>query len=231
MKVLIISGTNHKGSTYNTGRILAEKLTSAENISEIFLPRDFGNFCCGCAKCITESEDKCPHYAELHPITEMLDSSDVLIFTTPTYVFHATGQMKAFLDHYGWRWMVHRPEEKMFGKQAVIISTAAGMGMKSAMKDVADSCFFWGIPRVYKYGKAVMETDWGRVKPEIKAAIGKKTDSLAGKILGREGRVGITLKTRGLFFIMSMMQKNGFNEADVKYWKDKGWTQGKRPWR
>ena len=76
-----------------------------------------------------------------------------------------------------------------------------------------------------------METDWGRVKPEIKAAIGKKTDSLAGKILGREGRVGITLKTRGLFFIMSMMQKNGFNEADVKYWKDKGWTQGKRPWR
>ena len=161
----------------------------------------------------------------------MLDSSDVLIFTTPTYVFHATGQMKAFLDHYGWRWMVHRPEEKMFGKQAVIISTAAGMGMKSAMKDVADSCFFWGIPRVYKYGKAVMESDWSRVKPEIKAAIGKKTDSLAKKILGREGRVGITLKTRGLFFMMSMMQKNGFNEADVKYWKDKGWTQGKRPWR
>lgn len=36
------------------------------------------------------------------------------------------GSMKAFLDHYGYRWMVHRPEEKMFRKQAVCISTAAG---------------------------------------------------------------------------------------------------------
>ena len=30
--------------------------------------------------------------------------------------------MKAFLDHYGYRWMVHRPEAKMFGKQAVVIN-------------------------------------------------------------------------------------------------------------
>ena len=41
MKVTIISGTNHKGSTYNIGRIVAEKLTKSENISEVFLPRDF----------------------------------------------------------------------------------------------------------------------------------------------------------------------------------------------
>lgn len=229
MKVLIISGTAHKGSTYSIGRILAEKLTS--DISEVFLPRDFGEFCCGCTNCFMEGAEKCPHYSRLRPITELIDGADVLIFTTPTYVFHASGQMKAFLDHYGWRWMVHRPEEKMFSKQAVIISTAAGMGMKSAMKDVADSCFFWGIPRVYKYGKAVMETDWKKVKPEIKESIAKKTDALAGKISGRAGNVGVPLKTRGLFFIMSMMQKNGFNEADVNYWKEKGWTQGKRPWR
>lgn len=231
MKVLIISGTNHKGSTYNIGRILAEKLTAAENISEIFLPRDFDEYCCGCTRCFLDSEDECPHYARLKPLTDMIDSSDVLIFTTPTYVFHASGQMKAFLDHYGWRWMVHRPEEKMFSKQAVVISTAAGMGMKSAIKDVADSCFFWGISMIYKYGKAVMETSWGNVKPKIKASIEKKTDSLAKKILRREGNVPIALKTRGLFFIMSMAQKKGFNENDMKYWKEKGWTQGKRPWR
>ena len=231
MKVLIISGTNHKGSTYNVGRILADKLTTAENISEIFLPRDFGEFCCGCTKCIVDSADKCPHYSKLKPVTDMIDSSDVLIFTTPTYVFHASGQMKALLDHYGWRWMVHRPEEKMFGKQAVVISTAAGMGMKSAIKDIADSCFFWGIPRVYKYGKAVMETSWENVKPNIKESINKKTDSLAAKIKRRDGKVTVPIKTRGLFLIMSIMQRNGFNQADVDYWKAKGWTQGKRPWR
>lgn len=230
MKVLIISGTAHKGSTYNIGRQLAEKLKGAE-ISEIFLPRDFDKFCCGCTKCFMTSERECPHYEKLRPVTELIDGADVLIFTTPVYVFHASGQMKALLDHYGWRWMVHRPEEKMFSKQAVIISTAAGMGMKSAIKDIAHSCFFWGIPRVYKYGRAVMETDWSRVKPEIKASVDKKTSALAAKIMSRAGRVGVPLKTRALFRMMGMMQKNGFNEADRQYWISKGWTAGKRPWK
>lgn len=53
--------------------------------------------------------------------------------------------MKAFLDHYGYRWMVHRPEESMFRKQGVCISTAAGAGLKSTNKDMADSLFFWGV--------------------------------------------------------------------------------------
>ena len=65
----------------------------------------------------------------------------------------------------------------------------------------------------------------------MKESIGKKTDSLAAKIKGRVGKVSIPLKTRGLFFIMSTLQKNGFNQADVDYWNAKGWTQGKRPWR
>lgn len=64
-----------------------------------------------------------------------------MIFESPVYVYHVTGSMKAFLDHYGYRWMLHRPEESMFHKQAVCISTAAGAGMKSTNKDMADSFF------------------------------------------------------------------------------------------
>ena len=30
---------------------------------------------------------------------------------------------------------------------------------------------------------------------------------------------------------MHFLQKKGWNEADVKYWKEKGWTEKKRPWR
>ncbi|MBP5581659.1 MAG: NAD(P)H-dependent oxidoreductase, partial [Ruminococcus sp.] len=154
MKVLIISGTDHKGSSYSIGRIMAEKLTKPENISEVFLPRDFDEFCCGCTSCFTKGEDKCPHAAKLSPITELIDSSEVIILTSPVYVYHCTGQMKALLDHYGWRWMAHRPEEKMFSKQAVVVSTAAGAGVKSTTKDMADSCFFLGIPQTYRLGRA-----------------------------------------------------------------------------
>lgn len=231
MKVLIISGTNHKGSTYNIGRIMAEKLTKPEDISEVFLPRDFDVFCYGCTNCFEKNEELCPHAEKLKPITELIDASDVLILTSPVYVYHCTGQMKALLDHYGWRWMAHRPEEKMFSKQAVVVATAAGAGVKSTMKDMADSCFFWGIPQTYKLGRAVAAVDWQSVKPKIKDEINKKADSIAKKILKRQGKVPVSLKTKGFFKIMSLLQKNGWNKADVDYWKEKGWTEGKRPWK
>ena len=231
MKVLIISGTNHKGSTYNIGRIMAEKLTKPEDISEVFLPRDFDEFCYGCTNCFEKNEELCPHAEKLKPITELIDTSDVLILTSPVYVYHCTGQMKALLDHYGWRWMAHRPEEKMFSKQAVVVATAAGAGVKSTMKDMADSCFFWGIPQTYKLGRAVAAVDWQSVKPKIKDDINKKADSIAKKILKRQGKVPVSLKTKVFFKIMSLLQKNGWNKADVDYWKEKGWTEGKRPWK
>ena len=231
MKVLIISGTNHKGSTYSIGHIVAEKLTKAENISEVFLPRDFDEFCCGCTNCVSKSDDKCPHYSKLKPITELIDAADVLILTSPVYVYHCTGQMKALLDHYGWRWMAHRPDERMFSKQAVVVATAAGAGMKSTMKDMADSCFFWGIPQTYKLGKAVRAIDWNSVSPKMKESINAKADSIARKILKRQGKVPVGIKTRAFFKIMSLLQRNGWNKADMDYWKEKGWTGSKRPWK
>ena len=231
MKVLIINGTNHKGSTYSIARITAEKITSAENISEVFLPRDFDEFCCGCTNCFIKGAEKCPHAAKLKPITELIDNSDVIIFASPVYVYHCTGQMKALLDHYGWRWMAHRPEEKMFSKQAVVVSTAAGAGVKSTMKDMADSCFFMGIPQTYRLGIAVRATDWNGVSPKIKASINAKADSIAKKILKRQGKVPVSLKTKGFFKIMSLVQRSGWNEADKNYWNEKGWLGSKRPWK
>ena len=231
MKAVIISATSHKGSTYSIGRMLAEKLTAPENLSEVFLPRDLGEFCCGCTRCIMESSDKCPHYAKLQPITEKIDSADVIIFTSPVYVFHVTGQMKAFLDHYGWRWMAHRPDEIMFSKQAVVIATAAGAGMRSTMKDMADSSFYWGIPKTYKLGKAVYQTDWKQVSPKIKKSLEARTDKLAKKISARCGKVRVSLKTKMFFNVMRMIHRNGINEADTKYWKEKGWLDKNRPWK
>jgi len=231
MKVFIVCGTNHKGSTYHFGRIIAEKLTTAENISEVFLPRDFGEFCCGCTNCFVKSEENCPHYAKLKPITELIDGSDVIILTSPVYVYHATGQMKAFLDHYGWRWMSHRPDERMFGKQAVVVATAAGAGVKSTMKDMADSCFYWGIPQIYRLGKPIKAVNWEGVSPKLKDNINSKADSMAKKILKRQGKVPIPIKTRAFFKLMSLMQRNGWNKVDAEYWKEKGWIGSKRPWK
>lgn len=229
MKIVVINGQNHKGSTYNMGNMLAHKFSG--EITEFFLPHDFGEFCCGCTNCFEKSETLCPHYEKLKPITDAMDSADVLIFTSPVYVYHCTGSMKTFLDHFGYRWMVHRPEEKMFSKQAVILSTAAGAGLKSTNKDIKDSMFFWGVGRTYTYGAAVAATSWDDVKPEKKAAIEKKLDSIAKQVKFCFGRVTPSFKTKIFFNIMRMMQKKGWNQADVNYWKEKGWTEKKRPWK
>lgn len=229
MKITVIHGQSHKGSTYNIAKQLCDKLGG--EVTEFFLPKDFDCFCKGCTACFTTSETKCPDYEKLKLITDAMDNANVIILTSPVYVMHSTGAMKAFLDHLGYRFMVHRPEEKMFHKQAICISTAAGAGMKSAIKDMADSTFFWGIAKTYKLGFAVMETRWEMVKPKIKSRIDQKTTALARKISRRVGRIKPDIKTKGFFAIMAMMQKNGFNPSDKEYWKEKGWTSGKRPWK
>ncbi len=229
VKIILIHGQSHKGSTCHIARMLAKKLEG--EITEIFLPRDFDAFCVGCTACFSKSETLCPHYEKLKPITEAIDAADVIILASPVYVYHATGAMKAFLDHYGYRWMVHRPEASMFRKQAVCISTAAGAGMKSTNKDMADSMFFWGVAKTYRYGAAVRATSWSSVSDRAKQRMERKTSALARKIRKNCGRVKPSVKTRAFFGIVRLLQKSGWNEADVNYWKAKGWTGKLRPWK
>lgn len=229
LKIVIIHGQSHKGSTYHIARSLAEKLEG--EITEFFLPRDFNQFCVGCTQCFIKSETLCPHYEKLKPITDAIDRADVIILASPVYVFHATGAMKVFLDHYGYRWMVHRPDEAMFRKQAVCISTSAGAGTKSTNKDMADSLFFWGVARIYKYGLNVAATSWEQVTPERKTAIEEKTTQLSRRIRNNFRHLTPALKTRAFFFLMHLLERNGWCKADVEYWKAKGWTGSIRPWK
>lgn len=228
MKTVLIHGQNHRGSTYHIASNLAEKIGG--QVKEFFLPKDFGEFCIGCTRCFMESEKLCPHYESLRPIIEAMDEADVIILASPVYVFHATGSMKAFLDHLAYRWMVHRPEEGMFSKQAVCISTAAGGGMKSANKDMAHSFFFWGVGKIYKYGKAVQATGWKQVSPKKKQKIDQDLTSMAARIKKRHGKVRPGIKTKALFYLMRLLQKRGLNRADRLYWEEKGWLAGTRPW-
>lgn len=229
MKTVIIHGQSHKGSTYHVARLLAEKI--GWETKEFFLPKDFGAFCLGCTKCFLESEKLCPHYEALAPITEALDSADAIILASPVYVFHATGSMKAFLDHYGYRWMVHSPEGSMFKKQGVCIATAAGSGLGSTLRDMHHSLFFWGVARTYRFGAAVAATDWNGVSAKKLAAIDRKLTRIAKRILSRSESVTPGIKTKAVFHVMRLMQNKGWNERDVRHWKERGWTEKNRPWK
>ena len=89
------------------------------------------------------------------------------------YRYYAAGQMMSFLDHFGTWWMVHRPLPQMSGKQAVAISTAAGGGMKSTVRDMADSLEMWGIRKVYKLGLGVQAVKPDEIPNRIMQKINK----------------------------------------------------------
>lgn len=124
MKITIIHGQNHAGSTCMVARELAEKVGG--QVQEFFLPRDFDHPCCGCFRCFQGDLTHCPHYQDLAPMEQAILAADLLILDSPVYVYHASGQMMSFLDHFGTWWVVHRPRPEMSGKQAVAICTAAG---------------------------------------------------------------------------------------------------------
>lgn len=228
MKIVMIHGQNHKGSTFHIGRLLANKLNMES--TEFFLPRDMNHFCIGCYSCI-EDETKCPFWSEKKIILDAMEQADIFIFTSPNYCLAPSGAMKSFLDLMFDYWMVHRPKEWMFSKRAVVISTSAGASNNSAIKVVKNSLFGWGVPFVKSYGIAVQAMNWGMVKDEKKIKIEKDMTKLAKKLsCDKKPRVGI--KTRFMFRMMGMMHSAAWDSSPVEkqYWEEKGWISGKRPW-
>ncbi|MDO5559938.1 MAG: NAD(P)H-dependent oxidoreductase [Oscillospiraceae bacterium] len=230
MKIVMVNGQNHKGSTYNIGRMLAGMLGEDNEITEFFLPKDMNHFCVGCYQCI-DDRTKCPFYKEKSIIIDAMKEAELFIFTTPNYCLGPSGQMKAFLDVMFDYWMVHRPAEWMFKKKAVVISTTAGAGTSKAIKTVKDSLFYWGVPYIKSYGISVQAMNWAGVNGEKKEKITKDMTAIARKIKNM-GVPHVGLKTRFLFGMLQKMHKSGWDSSktEQKYWEDKGWLGKERPW-
>ena len=228
MKIVILHGQSHKGSSYHIGRMLAEKIDPNNIIAEFFLPKDLEHFCLGCYRCV-EEETACPFYAEKRAIMDKVESADLLIFTTPTYCLRASAPMKAFIDLNFTYWMPHSPRKTMFGKKAVVVSVAAGVGMKSAIKDISTALLYWGVPCVKSYGAALQAANWEQVSDKKKAKLERDSTKLAKKISSAKVKVGF--KTKALFYIMRMMIKTyDDTSSEKKYWYDNGWLGKDRPW-
>ena len=151
MDITIIHGQNHKGSSYHMGKAFLEKLSGSNQVHEFFLPRDLNFFCKGCYRCL-ENDENCPYFKEKSILEKAMKKSDLLIFTTPTYCMSLSAPLKSFFDLFFTNWMPHKPKACMFGKQAVIFSTAAGKGTKNALKEVKKNLHHWGISQINSFG-------------------------------------------------------------------------------
>lgn len=232
LKITVLHGQMHRGSTYNITRLFLDKLSDEHTeITEFFMPKDTPSFCIGCFNCFTKGESQCPHVDIVQPVVKAIEEADLLILESPCYVLGMTGQLKTFLDHMGYRWMPHRPHPKMFSKVGLVISTAAGAGAKQVTKTLQDHLFYWGVPQIYRYGKNIGASSWETVKPEMKSRIEKEVIRIATKILKQVGKVKPGVKTKVIFNIMRMSQKaNDWNPTDKEYWIKNGWLDRNKPW-
>ena len=227
MKITVVNGTSLRGITYKLKEYFLDNFRENAEITEFFLPKT----------CFLHDENKCKDREYVEKIEKAMQEADLLVFASPSYVFHTTGAMKTMLDHFGYRWIPHRPLKEMFSKRAVIITQCLGAGGKSAAKDIKDSLSWWGVSDIKTLSfKLMSDVLWDKIPEKRRNAIKASIDSCAKKTLAAlPNKPRVNLSTKCKFFIVRAMQtslgKKDPEYTDFKYWKSNGWLDKTRPWK
>lgn len=238
MKITVINGTEKHGMTWRLKEMFLERFKETAEITEFCLPRDCPDFCMGCVNCIFRGEHTCKDAIHIQRIAASLLDADLIVMTSPAYVMHVTGAMKAMLDHFAYLWMPHRPAPQMFTKRAVIITQCLGAGARSAARDIRASLSWWGISeiRVFK-GKLMSDIVWDRLTEKKRSELTLRIERLAEKIsridYGKPSRVSMAVRVKFGFcrMIQKSLHKKGAESLDGKYWDRQGWLGKVRPWK
>lgn len=237
MKIVVVNGTEKKGVTFRLKEMFLAQFRGNAEILEFYLPKDCPTFCAGCTTCFVKGEDYCRHSEQAKPIREAIESADLLVFTSPAYVMHATGAMKSFLDHMAFRWLPHRPHPAMFAKRAVILTQCLGAGAKSAAKDIKDSLSWWGISKIAVCSMSLMSgITWEKLPVKKQNTIAFKIKKLAKQFakINYTKPARVKLKTKLKFYLCRIIQKTVHKKQpslDSVYWAEQGWLGKRRPWR
>lgn len=233
MKVTIIHGNNRQGNTYRTVQLFKTELSKLGAISyaEYYLPTDLPHFCNGCQTCLCKGREHCPHSSYVAPIISDIFTSDGIILASPVYVMNVSGCMKSFLDHLFTMWIPHRPEEELFDKVGIAISTAAGTGLGATLKTMTRTFNYLGFKRYFSYGCKALELEKNEAKINTKLA--NRAHRFYRAMQKRESLTP-RLYPRLVFAAMRPMIRSYADDSvvgrDKDYWLQKGWLDGKNPW-
>jgi multimeric flavodoxin WrbA len=224
MKIVVLHGQSHKGSTWHVTRLLLDEFNEKTDAIREFQTNDIKP-CLGCSSCIIKDEELCPHRAVVGQIIETIEQADIVIAESPNYCMGMSGQLKMLFDHMGYRWMSHRPHHSMKHKIGVAVSTTAGLGAEKVTRDIVRQMFWWGVAKTYRLPFTVAAMSWKDVKDERKVKLQKKAKKLAREINKRHCKVKPGIRSKFMFGMMRAMQKGkmSWNPVDRKHWEDNGW--------
>jgi len=226
MKIVAVHSKN-TGSTHMVASMLLDEIKRIRPEAQVteFCAQGFKP-CVGCFSCFANGEETCPHHADVHPIAEAIERSDVVILDSPTYVMGISGAMKSFLDHLAYRWFAHRPHPSMASKIGVAISTTGGGGAGGVTKALKTQFFGLSMGKYYRLGFSIMAFNWNDVKPKKKAQIERAVKRTARRVAGKSGKARRSIFLKLLLWGMHFVQqKNDWFPLDNKWWKDNGWIK------
>ncbi len=238
MNITVINGTEKHGMTYRLKEMFLAEFRDRAIITEYYLPKDCPSFCKGCVSCTLKGEGACKDAQYIEKIDRSILEADLIVMTSPAYVFHVTGAMKVLLDHFAYRWIPHRPAPEMFGKRAVIITQCLGAGAKAAAKDMKHSLSWWGVSKIGVFTGALMSSlFWEELSKkkqnELTGKVKKLSHRFAQMDYAKPARTNMITKIK--FFICRKIQKslhkNDPEYLDGKYWAEQGWLGKIRPWK
>lgn len=225
MKILVLHGQKHHGSTWNITKMFLDGLVKKDDTLDEFFVNDLPD-CNGCFNCILRDENTCPHRDVYGPIIEAFEAADIVVVESPNYCFGMTGQLKTFFDHMAYRWIVHRPLPSMNYKLGVVFCTTAGTGAGVAARQIKRQLTWLGIPKVYTCHPGVAASCWEDVSPETKNRITKHVARLSKTVRTKQPKVRKNIKTWFLYQFTGYLQSSNMGTpVDKAYWQQQGWIK------
>lgn len=221
MQLVLVNGSPHGGSG-GTWRIAAWLVDACRqegvevesfHLSELDVRR-----CLGCGLCM--SAGVCAIEDDVPRIHAAWEHADLVVFCSPTHVFHVTDWTKSFIDRTAGHF--HRPP--LTGKYAAVVASSAGGG-ESAVVHYLSNC-------LEVLGAAFVGAVWGTYRPPTRLWEPDRVEARARR-LGRD-LVTCARERRDLpvsdevigqrRFLAELIWRNRkIFKADYAFWRERGW--------
>ena len=226
MRILAIIGTPTKEDGYTTKTVAEiEKSFQSKRAVEfnyIFLKDARLSGCEGKLTCVKFGEHKCPFASELAPILKAMNDADVVIFASPVHCFSVSTLLKNFIDLLVFQ--MHRPA--FFGKQALVVATAAGAGQKRVLKYMRKTFANWGFDVVGQLGTHGGFFDEPNYQRKLQPTIDKLTDkTLAAFDQAELPQPGLAELINFRVWRSTVSTNEANSPYDWEHWERSGWLE------
>ena len=223
-KVTVFIGSPQKRATYQAVQEFEKKLKSYGEIDfeYVFLKDYHLEYCSGCCLCFEKGKEYCPLKDDRDVLLEKMNSSDGVIFATPSYSFQVTAPMKNLLDRMAF--VHHRPQ--FFGKAFTSIVTYGIFGGASIVKYLETMGENFGFHAARGCSLMTLEPRTERQQKKISKEIEKASIRFYKELMRQ------TPSAPSFFRLMifrlcrtSMKLARDDKSRDYCYYKEKGWFE------